>query len=123
MLAKMLSPIVRILSSAEDNAKLEALNRSQAIIEFKLDGTIITANQNFLNAMGYRLEEIQAQHHSIFVDKDYAQSNEYRGFWHSLNRGEIQSGEFSRINKAGEIIWIQASYNLLCDGFGKPYKI
>jgi len=123
MFAKKISALTQIFSSYEAKAKLEALDRSQATIEFNLDGTIITANQNFLDATGYALEEVQGLHHSIFVDKNHAHSDEYKAFWASLNRGEFQSAEYPRINKKGEQIWIQATYNPLYNQSGKPFKI
>ena len=109
--------------SQELRAKLDALGKSQAIIEFNLDGSIITANPNFLNAMGYQLDEIQGKHHSMFVDPEYRDGAEYRSFWEALRRGEYQSREFPRIAKGGRQIWIQASYNPLMDRGGKPFKI
>ena len=96
-------------------AKLDAISRSQAVIEFEPDGTIIEANENFLGAVGYKLEEIQGQHHRIFVEKEETDSNEYQQFWRSLAAGEFSSGEFKRIRKNGDEIWIQASYNPLFD--------
>ena len=107
----------------EMQAKLDALDKSQATIEFHMDGTIVTANQNFLNVLGYRLEEIQGKHHSMFVDPSYANSSEYRGLWDSLNRGVFQSAEYKRIGKGGKEVWIQASYNPLVGEDGKPYKV
>ncbi|NMP32435.1 PAS domain-containing protein [Thalassotalea sp. M1531] len=104
-------------------AKVEAISRVQAVIEFELDGTIITANDNFLNAMGYTLEEIQGKHHSMFAETDYAQSAEYKEFWHKLNLGEFDSGEYKRFGKNKKEIWIQASYNPVFDDDGKPYKV
>ena len=109
--------------SQELSAKLDALSKSQAVIEFNLDGTIITANQNFLGAMGYRLDEIQGKHHSVFVDPEFRESAEYKEFWEALRRGEFQSREFQRVAKGGRSIWIQASYNPLLDGHGKPFKV
>ena len=109
--------------SQELSAKLEALSKSQAVIEFNLDGTIITANPNFLSGLGYRLDEIQGKHHSMFVDPELRDSAEYREFWDALRRGEYQAKEFRRIAKGGRAIWIQASYNPLLDGSGKPFKI
>ena len=102
---------------------LAALNRSQAIIEFELDGTIISANDNFLKTMGYALEEVQGQHHSMFVEPAYRTSAEYRTFWDRLGRGEYESGEFKRIGKDGKEVWIQASYNPIFDAKGKPTKV
>ncbi|NGX95465.1 MAG: PAS domain-containing protein [Candidatus Afipia apatlaquensis] len=110
-------------SSQELAAKLDALSKSQAIIEFNLDGTIVTANPNFLNAMGYRLDEIQGKHHSMFVDPELRDRPEYREFWDALRRGEHQSREFPRIAKGGRQIWIQASYNPLMGRGGKPYRV
>ncbi|MEQ8441608.1 MAG: PAS domain-containing methyl-accepting chemotaxis protein [Alphaproteobacteria bacterium] len=107
----------------ELKAKLEALDKSQAVIEFNMDGTILTANQNFLSAMGYSLDEVQGRHHSMFVEPDYAKSNEYSLFWKSLNDGNFQSAEYRRLAKGGREIWIQASYNPIADEDGKPYKV
>jgi methyl-accepting chemotaxis protein len=112
-----------LTASRDANAKLEALNRSQAVIEFSLDGNIITANSNFLSAMGYTLEEIQGKHHSIFVDPDVRGSAAYRDFWDALRRGEHQAAEFKRIGKGGRPVWIQASYSPLLDRRGKPFKV
>ncbi|GEC15717.1 methyl-accepting chemotaxis protein [Nitrobacter winogradskyi] len=112
-----------LLASRDANAKLDALNRSQAVIEFNLDGTIITANANFLNAMGYTLEEISGKHHSMFVDNERRDSAEYLEFWDSLRRGEYQAREFKRVAKGGRTVWIQASYNPLMNARGKPYKV
>lgn len=108
---------------AEMLSKLEALDKSQATIEFNMDGTIITANKNFLDTLGYRLEEVQGKHHSMFVEPAYAASSEYRSFWDSLNRGVFQVAEYKRFGKGGKEIWIQASYNPLMDEAGKPYKV
>ncbi|MBN8980160.1 MAG: PAS domain-containing methyl-accepting chemotaxis protein [Rhizobiales bacterium] len=109
--------------SQELSAKLDALGKSQAMIEFNLDGAIIAANQNFLNAMGYRFDEIQGKHHGMFVDPDYRESAEYKDFWEALRRGEFQSREFPRVAKGGRRVWIQASYNPLLDSRGKPFKV
>ena len=110
-------------SSQELEAKQEALAKSQAIIEFNLDGTIVTANQNFLDAMGYRLDEIAGKHHSMFVEPELRDQAQYRQFWEGLRRGEFQAGEFPRIAKGGRQVWIQASYNPLLNRSGKPFKI
>ena len=96
---------------------------SQAVIEFNLDGTILTANENFLLAMGYALEEIQGKHHSMFVGRDVRESAAYRDFWASLNRGEFQAAEYKRVSKDGRDVWIQASYNPMLDSNGQPAKI
>ncbi|MEZ5785309.1 MAG: PAS domain-containing methyl-accepting chemotaxis protein [Xanthobacteraceae bacterium] len=112
-----------ILPSNAKAATLAALDRSQAIIEFKLDGTIITANDNFLKAMGYTLAEVQGQHHSMFVDPAYKNSAEYREFWAKLNRGEYQAAQFKRFGKGSKEVWIEASYNPILDRGGKPFKV
>jgi methyl-accepting chemotaxis protein len=105
------------------SAKLAALEKSQATIEFKMDGTILTANKNFCNAMGYSLDEIQGKHHSMFADPAYAASKEYKDFWARLNNGEFFVAEFRRFGKGGKEIWIEASYNPLLDSKGKAYKV
>ena len=102
---------------------MESLNRSQAVIEFLPDGTILDANDNFLATLGYRLDEIVGKHHSIFVDKDFAASARYRSFWNSLNDGEFQSAEFQRFAKNGSPVWIQATYNPIVDDAGKVIKV
>ncbi|MCC7346947.1 MAG: PAS domain-containing methyl-accepting chemotaxis protein [Variibacter sp.] len=104
-------------------ATLQALNHSQAVIEFKMDGTITTANENFLAAVGYSLEEIQGRHHSMFVEEKDRKSDDYRRFWELLGRGEFQSGEYKRVGKNGKEIWIQASYNPIKGADGKPHKV
>jgi methyl-accepting chemotaxis protein len=110
-------------SGGDAAAKLAALDKSQAIIEFKMDGTIITANANFLNAMGYSLDEIKGKHHSLFVDPAYKSSAEYREFWERLNRGEFQAAQYKRFGKGGKEVWIEASYNPLVGRGGKPFKV
>jgi methyl-accepting chemotaxis protein len=110
-------------SIAEMQGKVEAIGRSQAVIEFDLDGVILDANQNFLSVMGYRRDEIVGRHHSIFVDASYRESADYRAFWQSLHRGEFQAGQFQRVGKGGKPVWIEASYNPIFDPDGKPYKV
>ena len=107
----------------ESNAKLNALNKSQAVIEFNLDGTIITANDNFLDAMGYSLQEIKGKHHRIFVEPAFAQSTEYKEFWEDLGKGKYQAKQYKRLGKGGREIWIEASYNPILNATGKPFKI
>jgi methyl-accepting chemotaxis protein len=102
---------------------VDAFSRSQAMIEFTTDGKIITANQNFLTALGYTLEEIRGQHHSMFVEQSYRNSANYRQFWDKLGRGEFDAGQYKRIGKGGKEIWIQASYNPVMDANGKPCKV
>lgn len=101
----------------------EAINKSQAVIEFTPDGLISKANDNFLQAMGYALEEIRGKHHALFVDSTYGASTEYRQFWEALNRGDAQTGEFRRFAKGGREIWIQASYNPILDLRGKVVRV
>lgn len=101
----------------------DAISRSQAVIEFEPDGTIITANENFLNALGYTLAEIQGRHHRIFVCPDEAASAEYASFWKRLGSGTFDSGEYKRITKSGDEIWIQATYNPVFDAAGRPVKV
>ena len=107
----------------EFSGMLDAIGKAQAMIEFELDGTILTANDNFLAATGYRLDEIQGEHHRMFVDPSYAQSREYRDFWSRLGRGEFSSGEYQRFGKGGREVWIQASYNPILDSEGRPFKV
>ena len=97
--------------AADAASKLDAIMRSQAVIEFQLDGTIITANQNFFNAMGYTAAEIEGRHHSMFVDPTEAVGADYKEFWRELNRGVFAAKKFRRIAKGGREIWLQASYN------------
>ncbi|MDY3561429.1 methyl-accepting chemotaxis protein [Gemmata sp. JC673] len=108
---------------ADFSSQLTAVNKVQAVIEFRLDGTIITANDNFLRALGYGLPEIQGRHHSMFAEPAFVASPEYREFWARLNRGEYVAGEFKRLGKGGKEVWIQASYNPILGPNGKPYKV
>ncbi|WP_349956451.1 PAS domain-containing methyl-accepting chemotaxis protein [Rhizobium sp. ZPR3] len=107
----------------DDASKLEALSRSQAVIEFMPTGEIRTANENFCNAMGYQLAEIVGKHHSIFCDPAYARTEEYKRFWPRLAQGEFIANEFVRYGKGGKEIWIQAAYNPIVDTDGKVYKV
>lgn len=111
------------LRSLADASKIEAINRSQAVIEFKLDGTIVTANDQFLNALGYSLDEIQSKHHSMFIQPADLSDPSYREFWAALNRGEFRAGEYKRIGKGGKEVWILASYNPVLDEAGKPLGV
>ena len=111
------------LRVAEQDGKMAAISRAQAVIEFELDGTIITANENFTATVGYSLEEIQGQHHRIFCEADLVNSGEYAAMWKKLASGELMSGEFKRIAKDGSEIWINASYNPILDTTGKPFKV
>ncbi|MEP5728100.1 MAG: PAS domain-containing protein, partial [Sulfitobacter sp.] len=100
-----------------------ALNRVQAVIEFELDGTIITANENFLATVGYSLEEIVGEHHRMFCDPAYTRTDDYQDFWMKLAMGEFSAGEYKRFGKGGAEVWIHASYNPIFDADGKPYKV
>lgn len=110
-------------SAKEIAAVMNALSRAQAVIEFDLSGNVLTANDNFLATLGYRLEEISGKHHSIFCDGDYVASPEYRKFWQKLGKGEFEAGQYLRITKSGEEVWIQASYNPVIDERGKVLKV
>ncbi|VVE21408.1 methyl-accepting chemotaxis protein [Pandoraea terrigena] len=111
------------MEQQELEAVSAALNRVQAVIEFDLQGRILHANENFLQTVGYRLDEIQGQHHRIFCEPDYAASGAYREFWAKLDRGEFDAGEYKRIGKGGREVWIRASYNPVFDTHGAPYKV
>jgi methyl-accepting chemotaxis protein len=111
------------LKAANYAGQIEAIGKSQAVIEFGMDGLVLTANDNFLGALGYSLAEIQGRHHSLFVPADQRDGEAYRAFWAALNRGEFQSGEYERVGKGGKQIWIQASYNPIRDLNGNPYKV
>ena len=111
------------LQNADYEGQIDAIGKSQAAISFNLDGTIINANDNFLNTLGYSLDEIKGQHHRMFCERDYANSAEYKAFWEKLNRGEFDAGEYKRIGKGGKEIWIQASYNPIFDMNGNPFKV
>ena len=106
--------------NADYECKVGAISRSQAVIEFDLSGHIVSANENFLGATGYELDEIVGQHHRMFCEPSYADSTEYRDFWAALNRGEFLSGQFKRQAKGGKELWLQATYNPLFDASGKP---
>ena len=109
--------------SASAAAQIEALNKALAIVEFDLDGNIITANGRFLEAFGYSLSEVQGQHHRMFVDANEQDTQAYRDFWAALNRGEHQSREFRRVGKGGRTVWIQATYNPIPGRNGKPVRV
>jgi len=111
------------LRNADFEGQIAAIHKSQAVIEFNLDGTIVTANENFLKTLGYSLGEIQGKHHRMFVDPDYRDSADYRMFWERLGRGEYDAGQYKRIGKGGAEVWIQASYNPIMDMNGRPMKV
>lgn len=103
--------------------QMAAISKAQAVIEFSMEGRVVTANPNFLKTLGYSLEEIQGQHHSMFLAPAERNTPEYRAFWEKLNRGEHDSNQYKRIAKDGSEVWIQASYNPICDASGKPMKV
>ncbi|MGE0062315.1 MAG: methyl-accepting chemotaxis protein [Xanthobacteraceae bacterium] len=111
------------LRTADFEGQLAAIGKAMAVIEFELDGRIRIANENFLKTLGYTLDEVRGQHHRIFVDAATRESSDYRLFWEKLARGEYDSGQYKRIGKAGNEIWIQASYNPILDMNGKPFKV
>ena len=111
------------LLNAEFEGKINAIDKSQGTIEFNMDGTVITSNDNFLNVLGYSLEEVKGKHHRMFCEEDYANSTDYKEFWEKLNQGEFNSGEYKRIGKNGGEVFIQASYNPILDLNGKPMKV
>ncbi len=110
------------IAEREWKARMSAIDAAMAVIEFRMDGTILEANANFLSTMGYSATEIIGRHHSVFVPPDQ-QGREYREFWAALNRGEHQKGEFSRIGKGGKEVWIEGSYSPILDAAGTPVKV
>jgi methyl-accepting chemotaxis protein len=114
---------VQKLKDVEFSNQMAAIDRTQAVIEFELDGTILKANRNFLNATGYTLDEIVGKHHRMFVRPEERDAPEYRDFWPSLARGEAKAGRFRRVGRGGRNVWLEASYNLLRGPDGKPYKV
>ncbi|TYC61941.1 PAS domain S-box protein [Rhodobacterales bacterium] len=113
----------RKMETADLQGQVNAINRAQAVIHFELDGTIIDANENFLSAVGYTLDEIRGQHHRMFVESGYAASSDYADFWKELAAGNFKSDEFKRVAKGGREIWIQATYNPIFDAAGRPFKV
>jgi methyl-accepting chemotaxis protein len=111
------------LQTAEYEGKIRAIDRAQAVIEFDLEGRVITANKNFLDIFGYSLDDVVGKHHRIFCDPGYAESPEYAQFWQKLGRGEYDADEFKRITKDGAEVWLQASYNPIFDMEGRPLKV
>ncbi len=111
------------LRNAEYEARSNAIGRSQAVIEFDLEGNVLSANDNFLELLGYTAREIRGKHHSIFCAPEFVQSAEYRHLWSRLGRGEFQQGRFLRIGKLGHQVWIQATYSPVLDADGQPYKV
>jgi len=113
----------KLNKSKETQDIVDALNLSVAVIEFNLDGTIIKANNNFCSATGYRESDIRGKHHRIFCKESYANSKDYSDFWERLGRGESFGGRFERINASNDALWLEATYNPICDENGKTYKV
>lgn len=111
------------VQQADFAAQMEAIGRTNLIVQFSPDGTVITANENFLRGMGYSLDEIRGKHHRMFCDEQYAHSVEYREFWAKLQRGDFVADDFKRIGKGGRVVWIRAAYNPICDARGKVLKV
>ena len=124
VLARILRPVKGLLSACADRrAQVAALHRRLPIIEFDLDGYVLTANDNFVNASGYARAELRGKHHSMFVDPEMHGTPAYREFWDALRRGETQSAHYKRMGKAGRVVWVQATYYPLLNWFGRPYKV
>ena len=111
------------IKAADNKGQMNAVNRSNAVVEYTLDGTVAYANDNFLNIVGYRPEEVKSKHHSMFVTSAYANSHDYEAFWAKLNNGEVVAGTFTLMAKSGEEVYIQASYNPIFDLNGVPVKV
>lgn len=109
--------------NADFEGKNQAVDRVQAVIEFDLQGKVLHANENFLQVMGYAIDEVRGQHHRMFCDPVFTHSPEYMAFWERLGRGEFNAGEYCRVTKAGKQVWILASYNPIFDAEGKPVKV
>lgn len=109
--------------NAENEGKIAALEKAMAIMEFSLDGTILSANENYLKTLGYSLDEIKGKHHRMFCDDQYVAGIGYKEFWNKLARGEFDSGRYQRIGRGGKVVWMQASYNPIYDINGKAYKV
>lgn len=113
----------RVADHHELASQTQAVSRSMAVIEFDLNGNILHANENFLATVGYTFEEIKGKHHRLFVPPSYAQTSEYQNFWYQLNQGQFMGGKFERVNKAGQPLWLEATYNPIFDTNGKLYKV
>src|SRR5206468_2100339 len=111
------------LTLSDYEGKIAAIERVQAVIEFDLHGRVLRANDNFLNTFGYQAEDVVGQHHRMFCDPVYVRAPEYLALWERLGRGEFHAGEFRRIGKKGQEVWIQASYNPIFDADGRPLKV
>ncbi|WP_460134559.1 methyl-accepting chemotaxis protein [Pseudomonas sp. S1_E04] len=113
----------RVQAESEASAKLAAIDRAMAVIEFNLDGTVITANSNFLQRMGYSLAQVQGKHHRLFCTPELVNSPAYADFWGRLNQGQLFSGQFERVDKNGQTVWLEANYNPVYDASGRLCKV
>ncbi|PTT27480.1 chemotaxis protein [Pseudomonas sp. HMWF021] len=113
----------KVQQESEANAKLQAIDRAMAVIEFNLDGSILTANQNFLTRMGYTLAELKGKHHRLFCRAELVNSSAYEDFWRRLNQGELFQGQFERVDKRGQTVWMEANYNPVYDASGRLCKV
>ncbi|SEJ47588.1 methyl-accepting chemotaxis sensory transducer with Pas/Pac sensor [Pseudomonas sp. NFR16] len=118
------SDLTRTIENSREHENLiEALQRSTAVIEFNLDGEVLTANQRFLGAMGYSLAQIQGKHHRMFCEPEEYNSPEYRTFWDKLRQGEFIAERFKRVDSQGRVVWLEASYNPISDAHDRLYKV
>ncbi|WFL66885.1 PAS domain-containing methyl-accepting chemotaxis protein [Pantoea sp. X85] len=123
-IVKLASDITaRIMDAQEQRAMTTAIERSMAVIAFNLKGEVLMTNDNFLKTMGYNASEVIGVHHSQFCPPDMRNSDEYRRFWHKLNQGEFISGQFQRVNKRGQTVWLRATYNPVFNETGELYKV
>ena len=123
-IVKIASDVTETVQTMHElNAQAKAVSRSMATIEFDTNGNILLANDNFLQTMGYSATELEGQHHRIFCSQELSNSEEYRQFWLKLNAGEFLSGTFERVNKQGNTMWLEATYNPIFDAQGKLYKV
>ncbi|BCA29273.1 methyl-accepting chemotaxis protein [Metapseudomonas otitidis] len=113
----------QVVREQQQESLISAIDRSMAVIEFNLKGEVLTANENFLSLMGYRLDEIRGRHHRQLCTREDGASPEYAQFWERLNRGEFFSGRFKRVNKRGDVVWLRATYNPVFDANGTLYKV
>ncbi len=113
----------KVQQESEANAKLQAIDRAMAVIEFDLEGNVLTANQNFLTRMGYTLAELKGKHHRLFCTSELVNSGAYQDFWRRLNQGELFHGQFERVDKHGQIVWLEANYNPVYDAAGRLCKV
>ena len=113
----------RVHSALEQEAVINAINRSMAIITFNPEGIVLEANENFLNVTGYKRDEVIGKHHRLFCADTLYKSDEYRQFWERLNQGEFFSGQFPRLNRQGDPLWLRATYNPVFNSDGQLYKI